>query len=72
MDNKNDNLTKNDQIMYFSFFISGMELVITIFIFSYYCGIFWYIGCEMILDFINGYDLSITAHQIEIMDKTNN
>ena len=37
--------------MYLSFFYSGLELVGTIFIFSYYCGIAWYLGCEIILDF---------------------
>lgn len=60
-EDKNQNLTQNDMIMYFSFFIEAMELVFSIFIFSYFCAIFWYLGCEMILDFVNDRSLDITA-----------
>ena len=58
---KNQNLTRNDQIMYLSFFMSAMELVVTIFIFSYFCGIAWYLGCELMLDFIDDLPLKTKA-----------
>ena len=54
----------NDQIFYLSFFLSAMELVITIFIFSYYCGILWYLGCESMLDFYYDLPLDITAKEV--------
>jgi len=43
--------------MYLSFFVSAFELVVKILIFSYFCGIGWYLGCEIILDFVNDYPL---------------
>lgn len=54
--------------MYLSFFFSAFELVVEIFVFSFYCGIFWYVGCEMILDFINDYPLGIKAADITNTD----
>ena len=51
--------------MYLSFFMSAMELVVTIFIFSYFCGIAWYLGCELMLDFIYDLPLNIVAKDVD-------
>lgn len=61
---KDQNLTKNDQLMYFSFFMQAFELVTVIVIFSYFCGIFWYLICEILLDFYDNQPLDIRSSEI--------
>ena len=59
---KNQNITRNQDILYFNMVIKTLELVFIIFLISYYFAITWMIMCEFIEDFI---------HQVNYKDSKN-
>jgi hypothetical protein len=51
--------------------MSAVELVCIIFVFAYYCGIFWYLGCELILDFYDDLPLGALSREMKNEQREN-
>ena len=53
--NKIEDNTKIETILFFSFSLKTIKLVIIITIISYFLGMLWYVLCEIELDFFEDY-----------------